>query len=81
MREESELGLSFQLVIMIVLTFSYIQIEEIAVQDSLNDTSKDGNQVVVAFTHISVDLENHENVVICIRVFVVKLSLLTQLRI
>lgn len=38
-------------------TFSYVQIEEIAIQNSLDDASDDCNQVVVTFSHISVNLE------------------------
>jgi hypothetical protein len=38
------------------LTFRYVQIEEIAIQNRLNDASDDCDQVIVTFCHISVDL-------------------------
>jgi hypothetical protein len=37
-------------------TFSYIQIEEIAVQNCLNNACNDSNQVVMALNSISIDL-------------------------
>jgi hypothetical protein len=43
-----------------LLTFSYIQIEEIAIQDGLNDASDDGNQIVMAFSHVPVDLKENK---------------------
>jgi hypothetical protein len=46
-----------------ILTFRYIQIEEIAVQNCLNDASNDCNQVIMTFRHVSVDLEDKSLVI------------------
>ena len=35
--------------------FSYIQIEEVTVEDGLNNTSNDGNDIIELFEIVSVD--------------------------
>lgn len=44
-----------QLELLSFQNFRYVQIEEVAIQNGLNNTSDDGNKVIMTFRHVSID--------------------------